>query len=398
MHNLSFWLLRSLLWLLSFLSFKTLYNLAKALAPLCYLLIAKYRKRALSNLQLAKDLQLSRDSIIDISKKSLFHLLLTALEYGKLRRVSSLKDFVKSPQDSSADETLDHHQGVVFFCGHQSNWELLFLDATSRHAGVCIGKPIKNKKLYEFILSIREKFKGKVIVPKEAYKGCLKALKDGRLVGVVGDQGLPESSFIYSCFGRKAHMTTLPALLSTRAKAPLYVATIVRGFGSYTIEYTGPVDVSLSQNPIEDLTLKSLLILDEKIKAHPEQWMWQHNRWKIPYKPFIPKKFKHDAIACILSNTLKDPLSQIELLKEVYEGAYVIVFKHEDIQDLISADEIYIYKQPSDCFIQHFGPKLLIDTVGIKGIKAHFEKQALFTYLHTPCIKTLIDNWKENAH
>lgn len=397
MHALSFYLLSGVLRSLSFLSYKGLYRLAKVLAPICYQLIAKYRKRALSNLQLAKELNLSRASIIDISKKSLFHLLLTALEYGKLSKLKTLDGLVSSPFQSEADAILNRHQGVVFFCGHQSNWELLFLDATSRHKGVCIGKPIKNKKLYQFILSIREKFKGRVIIPKDAYKGCLKALKQGELVGIVGDQGLPESSFTYDCLGRRAFMTTLPALLSIRAKAPLFVATIVRHFGLYDITYTGPVEAESEVDALSEITLKSLKILDEKIKAHPEQWMWQHNRWKIPYKPFIPKKFRHDAIACIINEDLIDPLDQLNTLYKTYEGAYFIIFMPHRLQLTTNADEIFKYHDVKDCFIDHFGPKLLIDTVGISGIKQHFMNQALFTYVHVPCIKTLIKTWEDHA-
>jgi Kdo2-lipid IVA lauroyltransferase/acyltransferase len=392
MRGLSFTVLKGAMNLLSLLSLKGLYHLAQMLSPICYRFITKYRKRALSNLKLAKELNLNDKQIEEIAKKSLFHLLLTALEYAKLYRIQSIASFCKCLNSHDTDALLDKHQGVIFFCGHQSNWELLFLDATSRHQGVCIGKPQKNKKLYDLVLSIREKFKGKVIAPKDAYKGCMKALKKGELVGVVGDQGMPESSFIYECLGRKAHMTTLPALLSLRSGCPIYVATIARGYGSYEISYTGPIGKGLED--VNLITLESLKVLDESIKKHPEQYMWQHNRWKIPYAPLIPKRLRHDAILCVLPELSHNLIDDLILLKQTYEGAYFIILKPDTLQLSIEFDEIISYKSKKDCFIKHYGPKLLFDYVGIEGLEKHFMKQALFRYVKIDSFKQLSDSWK----
>lgn len=315
MRNVVFYSLKTLLATLSLLSLKALYTLAACLAPFCYRLIPKYRKRALSNLKLAKDLNLDDAQVVSIAKQSLFNLLLTALEYGKLSSTRSVDTFTRCLNPSATDALLDNKQGVIFLCGHQSNWELLFLEATVRHNGTCIGKPIKNQKLYNFILDIRQKFKGTVVVPKEAYKSCMKALRQGQFIGIVGDQGMPESSFSYMCMGRRASMTTLPALLALRSGCAFSVATIERKKGSYEITYSDPlVAPSTETNPIDWLTLKSLQILDAKIAKHPEQWMWQHNRWKIAYPDFIPKSCRHDAI-CIVAT--ESTLPEIELLKEV---------------------------------------------------------------------------------
>jgi KDO2-lipid IV(A) lauroyltransferase len=349
---------------------------------------------------LAKDLNLNNDDIVLIAKKSLFHLLLTALEYGKLASIKNISSFCHNLNPEKANQYLDHKRGVIFFCGHQSNWELLFLDATSRHAGVCIGKPIKNKKLYNFILNIRQKFKGHVIIPKDAYRGCMKALKQGQLVGIVGDQGLAESSFAYNCLGRTAHMTTLPALLSLRSGHPVFVATIIRGKGTYDITYTGPLETNPDDpQGIQSLTLMSLNVLDQKIKEHPEQYMWQHNRWKIPYKSFIPKKYRHDALAVIIREGSLSMIEDLITFKELYRGAYMIIFTQVPHPLLNLFDEVICYHEPKECFITHYGPKLLFDTVGIKGVKRHFKKQALFEYLFCPSLSELINKWKQDhAH
>lgn len=400
MHLVSYLIIRSFLYCISFLTLRQIQLLAALLTPFCYRFIPKYRKRALSNLTLAKELNFTVDQVKDISKKSLFHLIVTAFEYGKLYRVNSLTSICHCINPEATDALLDQKKGVIFLCGHQSNWELLFLDATTRHFGTCIGKPIKNKRLYNFILSIREKFLGFVIEPKNAYKGCIKALKNGHFVGIVGDQGLTESSFSYNCFGRKAHMTTLPALLSLRSGAPIYVATIIRDKNNYQITYTGPMSIEPhAQDPLHDLTLQSLHVLDEKIKQHPEQWMWQHNRWKISYKNFIPKKCRHDAIAVILPLLYPQADEELALLKDVYQGAYLIIFKPKNMKLTEDFNEVIDYVEPKDCLIMHYGPKLLIDLADMPSAKRHFKKCALFTYIKTSSITKLITSWKQaHAH
>ena len=396
MSLVSYFLIRAPLYLLSFLSVSRLHRLAFFLAPTCYRLIPKYRKRALSNLALAKTLNLTTNQIETYALESLGHLLATAFEYGKLYRVHDISSFCTCLNPEASDTLLDQKQGVIFFCGHQSNWELLFLDATSRHKGVCIGKPIKNKKLYEFILGIRQKFKGKVVEPKDAYKACMKALKKGELVGVVGDQGMPDSGFSSLCFGRKAFSTTLPALLALRSSSPLIVATIERSFGQYTITYSDPVEISSDEkDPIYALTEKSLKILNEAIKKNPAQWMWQHNRWKINYPPYVPKAYRHDAIAIIVPNDSVF-ISELSEIFETYQGAYFIGFVPSGIKPIKGFDETILYNNTNDCFITHFGPKLIFDGVGIKGLEKHFKKQALFTYCTVSSPKNLIKSWRDS--
>lgn len=265
-----------------------------------------------------------------------------------------------------------------------------FLDATTRHDGVCIGKPVKNTYLYRFILSIREKYRGKVIPPKDAYKGCIRGLKQGAFIGIVGDQGLVESSFTYDCLGRAAHMTTLPAILSSRSDCPLYVATIVRKYGFYEISYSGPV--TSESKSIDELTLKSLKILDQKIKKNPEQYMWQHNRWKIAYPSFIPKSYRHDAILVVANK--KTTNEDLESLQEQYKGAYFMLLKPLELDINISFQETYNYSDTKDCFLDHYGPKLLIDLVGIPGLKKHYMKKALFSYIAPQSISEMIKEWK----
>ena len=57
--------------------------------------------------------------------------------------------------------------------------------------GVAIGRPVKNHFLYNWVVSMREKYGGKIIAPNQAIKEGLRGLKKGAFLGIVGDQGCP---------------------------------------------------------------------------------------------------------------------------------------------------------------------------------------------------------------
>jgi len=52
--------------------------------------------------------------------------------------------------------------------------------------------------------------------------------------------------------------------------------------GIYTVTLTEikTDDLTSSKEDILELTKRHTAFLEQAIKEHPEQWTWQHNRWK----------------------------------------------------------------------------------------------------------------------
>ena len=78
--------------------------------------------------------------------------MITCLEYAKFAKEKEISRVVICENPEAAQAILNEGKGIIFFCGHQSNWEVLFLEGTSRMPGVAIGRPIKNQKLYDWVL------------------------------------------------------------------------------------------------------------------------------------------------------------------------------------------------------------------------------------------------------
>lgn len=195
MSFITYLLFRLLSFPLAFFPLSWLQAMGNTLGLALYYCYPKYRKRALSNISLASDLNLSPDAIVPLTKASLQNLTITFLEYPKLAREKEIRRIVTCENPEIAESILKTGKGIIFFCGHQANWEVLFLEGTNRMAGVAIGRPIKNQYLYRWVISIREKFGGTMIPPPNALKEGLRALKSGKFLGIVGDQGMPNSGF-----------------------------------------------------------------------------------------------------------------------------------------------------------------------------------------------------------
>ena len=163
-------------------------------------------------------------------------------------RETDFSRVIQCENPETADELYRQGQGIIFFCGHLSNWEALFLDGTRRMRGIAIGKSIKNKRLYRWIVSIREKNGGKIIAPRNAVKEGLRVLRKGVFMGIVGDQGMPDSGYSFPFLGRRAWTTTAPALLAYKTHCPIIVATTRRVKGGYRIRYSDPIWPNLEES------------------------------------------------------------------------------------------------------------------------------------------------------
>jgi KDO2-lipid IV(A) lauroyltransferase len=388
MNYFSYRLIRALLFPFSLLSYKSLHRLGSILGVLMFPLLTKYRKRALSNLAIASDLHLSPSEIEKIAKESLGNLFITALEYGKLSKEKNIQNVATCINPEAANTIIKSGKTIIFFCAHLANWEILFLDGTSRMKGLAIGQPIENRFLYNWVLRMREKFGGTIVEPKQAVKEGLRALKKGVFLGIVGDQSLPESSFSSSFLGRQAFTSPLPALLSHRSGCPIIVPIPVRKEGRYFIHYSNPIwpdDTQTMDDDIPRLMDASLHLIENAIKENPGQWLWQHNKWKQQGPGKIKKQYRHDTMAIFLPLDRKkaeELLNELDVLREIYPTEFISFFVPEDVvlPENLASETIY-YKKPSELKKKDYRFKLIFNFTSDKTLSDYFLNLATFIAL-----------------
>jgi KDO2-lipid IV(A) lauroyltransferase len=387
-----------------FLPYSWLHRLGKWLGSIAFYFMREYRKRALSNLALANDLSLSHKQLIYFAKKSFQNLAINCLEYPKLSKEKHLSRVIQCENPEVAEAVYKEGQGIIFFCGHQSNWEVLFLDGTTRMNGVAIGRAIKNKRLYNWVVSIREKNGGKIIAPRNAMKEGFRALRKGVFMGIVGDQGMPDSGYSFPFLGRRAWTSPAPALLAYKTKCPIIFAGTRRVLGGYRIRYSDPIWPDLSKPMEQDVVRmmdQALTLLQESIKRSPGEWLWQHNRWKQQTTHNLYKRFRQDCICVILPEVgFFEILPHLQTLKEIYPLVFLFLLvpeKHRNIS-LIEADEVIYYKEMRQTLLNDLRFKLIFNFTDYKEIHAHYERLSAFEILDLATLKKLAEPHLPKEH
>ena len=391
----SYALIRTLTFPLRYMPYRWIHQTGKILGRLSFYLLRNYRKRTLSNLALAKSLALNNEQIIETAKQSFENLAINCLEYPKLGADKNISETVQCLNPELANELHAKGQGIIFFCAHQANWEVLFLDGTTRMRGIAIGKEIKNKRLYNWITSIREKNGGKIVSLKSAIREGLRSLKSGAFLGIVGDQGAPGSGYSFPFLGRSAWTTTSPALLAYKTNCPIIFAQIRRVDAKYQIHYSDPIWPNLTK-PLEQEVVhmmdKTLTLLQESIKKLPSQWLWQHNRWKQQTLQNISKQYRLDSICIILP---PDPteFQQINIhlptLKELYPTEFFFILTHKNNHPSIEADEIITYENLPETLLEDYRFKLVFNFTNYKKIKPHYLRLSAFHVLNRSDLQKL---------
>jgi KDO2-lipid IV(A) lauroyltransferase len=185
------------------------------------------------------------------------------------------------------DAALRRGKGVLFLTGHMSAWELApFAQALYGHPLHFLVRPIANPRVDALINSYRCGSGNQPIEKNRSARSILKVLSDGGTVGVLADHNaVHEEGVFVNFFGIPASTTSGLARIALRTGA-----SVVPGFlawddqrGRYRLRFEPAVEVVRSGNEEADVienTARFTRIIEDYIRAHPDQWVWVHKRWK----------------------------------------------------------------------------------------------------------------------
>jgi len=170
-------------------------------------------------------------------------------------------------------------KGVVLVSAHMGCFaRLVAVPRFLGMEGACIMKKQKNSALLDWARAFMKRaFNMHIILKTEAPEDVGTYLKDGRLVGFFADQRPRSGGFAGSFFGQPIVIAPGPAICARRYKAPMVVLTLhSRPDGTHTAR----VDAVDTAGALEDVSQRWMSVVEDRIREHPEQWMWMHRRWK----------------------------------------------------------------------------------------------------------------------
>jgi KDO2-lipid IV(A) lauroyltransferase len=111
----------------------------------------------------------------------------------------------------------------------------------------------------------------------------LRALRRGELLAMLIDQDTNVQNVFVPFFGRPAATPRAPADLVVRTGATALVCLNHRGDDGVYRASTEEVEVPRTgddERDVVELTARFTARIEAGIRAHPEQWVWMHQRWK----------------------------------------------------------------------------------------------------------------------
>lgn len=388
---LIYFIVRFLSALLSLLPRSWLLNLGKGGGVLLYHLHREFRKKTLTNLSIAFGNTYPQQELKRIAVDSFQNLAISALEFISLKGTKHLQR-IAYEGSSEAEALLEKKKGVVFLSAHQANWEIPFLAATARFPGIGIGRPIKNKRLYRWVLSIREMHKGRIVMPKNALKEGFKALMGGQFVGIVGDQAYPPSSYSYPFFGTRAWTSTSPALLAYRTNSPLVVASTRREGKGFVINLSSAIYPDLTKPLKEEIPrLMDLAMheLEKSIEKTPGEWLWQHDKWKQQRVDYVKRSFRYAFILVILPPEIEPYLPLIPLLRKIYPTAFLSFLLPAGKRLPCPEATCHYYRSEEDLFLWDYRYQMVLDFYDRKKVRRHYLKLGAFQALNLDKMKKI---------
>lgn len=174
-------------------------------------------------------------------------------------------------------------RGVICLAGHHGNWELAVAWATAIGFKVAaVVKPPSNPWVADYVERQRRRMGLEAIPMPEARTRVPVALAEGKLVGLVADQGALRSNTWVPFFGRPTQTAEGPGHFAVTTGAPVV-------FGGFMAEadgrYRGYAEL-LEESPRGDAGAMVLRIatlfrqhLEAVVRRSPEQYLWTHRMW-----------------------------------------------------------------------------------------------------------------------
>ena len=180
---------------------------------------------------------------------------------------------------------VERHGRALVLTGHLGNWELLTLcPVLTGYPLTVVARALDSPSLAAWADRLRRAAGVEVVDKREALRPVLEALRQGRLVGVLLDQNASRREGVFvPFFGRMASTSRAVAVLALRTSTPVVPAFTRRvgpGRHQITIQRALELPDTSDAQAIEGLTARCTAVIEEAVRASPEQWLWMHDRWK----------------------------------------------------------------------------------------------------------------------
>lgn len=232
--------------------------------------------------------ELSGTEVADMARRAYEHLGRAAMETAllpKLGRAGVLRIVTEIENWEVVEKARALGKGLIVVAGHLGNWELSAAYMAARGVPVdVIVRRMGNPLFDRYLNQTREQIGMNVVHDAQAVRHTPRALRAGRAVGFVADQGVRglASTFV-PFFGRPAKTPRGAAVFALRFGVPVvFIAALRKPDGSYLVgfEEVPVIDTGDREQDVDAVVLRFTQVLEKWVRRAPEQYFWHHRRWR----------------------------------------------------------------------------------------------------------------------
>jgi KDO2-lipid IV(A) lauroyltransferase len=282
-HWLTDCLIRGAIWLMLRLPFEARRKLGAFLMTRVVAPLGGYRARIRENLALTRP-DLTEDQIrqMELAVPRSIGLTLAELYSGPDFVARVAREPLQGAGVAALEEAHRTNRPVLLVTGHLGNYDAIRGGLIAR--GYRVGglyRPMDNAFFNEHYVAAISRI-GTPLFPRgrRGLADMLRFLKGGGMVGVVLDQAMGDGAML-RFFGQPALTSLSPAEMALRYDAlilPTY--GIRRPDGGFDMIVEAPIPHSTAEQMTQALNDS----LEAQVRAHMDQWLWTHRRWKMGHR------------------------------------------------------------------------------------------------------------------
>lgn len=293
-----YYLLFTLVWLLSLLPLRILYLLADGIYFFVYYLF-KYRRKTVRENLISSFPNKSKEEIKKIEKQFYHHFCDSFFETIKRLTISEkqIKKRIHIINPDAIEEYYSKNKSIFLYLGHYANWEWLTCGWTVNQPKYADYKmysayyPLSNKYTEHFFQYLRSRKTNGILVPqKKMLRTIIKVNQQGEkgIFNFIADQSPIWNSVQHWTKFLNHDTATIVGTekLAKQMGYPVFyykVRRIKRGY--YSCEF---IKIAENANEVPEfkLTEKFFAELEKSIIEAPAYWLWTHRRWKFDITTF----------------------------------------------------------------------------------------------------------------
>lgn len=232
--------------------------------------------------------ELDQKAVDRIARGAYRHLGRTAVEAALLptltdEEIVALVDSVTGWEHFARERP--NGKGLLLVAAHHGNWEMLgtYLAIRGLKPEVVV-RGADNRLFEEYLNENRRRLGMDVVHDRVAVKRIAQAMRGGRYVAMLADQGVLglASSFV-TFFGRPAKTPRGFAVFGLRFDVPVVFMAMLRlpnGKFRVVFEPVEAVRTGDKERDTDAMVVRYSEILERWVREYPEQYFWQHRRWR----------------------------------------------------------------------------------------------------------------------